>query len=168
MPICARPSTAFERRPDLVAHVCQKACLGLCRGPGGIQRGLQVSFRGLLRGHVADQADERAAVVVHHFVDRELDGEQAAILASSLDMASLTNDVRPPRLQVAVQVVVMGGSMGFRHQHTDVATDQFFFLVAEHVQNRMIYRQDVAGGIDMHHAVEHGAQDRAAAGLRST
>ena len=148
-----------------MAHVGQKTAFDFGGGLSGGQCRFKIPSDRFLFGDVADDAKKGAARIVNHLVDGKINGETAAILVLAFKFAPPADQDGLPCCQVMLYITVMGAAMGFWHQHPDVLADQLLFGVAEQVFDRCIDVKDGAVGVDMHHAVPHGAQNGAVARL---
>jgi hypothetical protein len=148
-----------ERRADLVAHVGEEVALHL-REPLRFLQGAGLHrFEFMLQREVAQHADEGDAGIVDEFVDREFEGQWGAVLAQTDHFPVAAENLRAARFEIAAQIAVVRRTLRFRHQQADVPAEQFLFCVAEQTAGRLVHGEDGALGVDVHDAVEHGAQD---------
>jgi hypothetical protein len=113
----------------------------------------------LARGDVADEADEARRVESLDLADREVAGEDAAVLAPGAHLAADADDVRVAGGDVAVQVTVVLAGVGLRHQRADVAPDDLLGRVAEHLLRGAAEFLDDAGVVDDDDGVDRGVED---------
>jgi hypothetical protein len=93
--------------------------------------------------------------------DGELHREDGAVLAQALDLAADADDPPLAGGTVAGEIAVVALPVRGRHQHTDVAADDFLGTVAEQPHRRRAERADQAALIDGDDRLRHGLQSRA-------
>ncbi len=119
-------------------------------------------FLGLLAlRQVVDDPGEEAAAVESHLADREVEGEDRAVLSPAGHLASEPDDAGLSRLQIPLQIAVVLLGVRRRHQHVDVATDDLVGPVAEEALARGVEQLDRAALVDDDDAVDTRGDDRA-------
>ena len=159
---------AHDRRQRLVHLVHDPgAHLAELQQPRGVGRAFQPQPRPLLHlpalGEVADDTGEQPPAGKPHLAHREVDGEDAAVLALRFDLAADADDPRLAGAQVAGDVAIVLLAPGRGHEHRDVAPEQLAARVPEHPLGGRVDRLDLAGRLDGDDRVDGGMEDRAQA-----
>ena len=82
-------------------------------------------------GEVVQHAGELALAADEHLAHRQVEREHRAVLAPARDLAADADDRGLAGGQVAMQVAVVLLVIRRRHQHADVAAEDFRFRIAE-------------------------------------
>src|SRR5262249_9384359 len=92
---------------------------------------LLMPFGLLAFGYVAYHASEHPPPGQHHLTDCKLHRKNRTVLALSLYFASSSDHLGLTRSQVSPQVAIVLTAIRFRHQHLDIAPDQFLRAIAK-------------------------------------
>ncbi len=93
----------------------------------------------------------------------DFDGKLRVVLAPRFELAPDADDLRLARPHIALDVAVMQRVMRLRHEHVDVAPDQFLGGIAEHRGRRRIDRLDDPVLVDGDDRIDHSVDDRSGA-----
>ena len=95
----------------------------------------------LALGDVAQDAGEQAHLGAD-LADREVERERRAVAPLADDLPADADDAPLPGAAVPVEVAVVLGAVGRRHEHADVAADDLGRRVAEHALRGRVHRHD--------------------------
>src|SRR5262245_42885069 len=107
-----------------------------------------LALEALSFGDVADEACESEFTVDANLADREIHGEDGAVLLPADRLTADADDLALARLAVFPHVAVVLALERFRHQHADVAPDDFRGLVAEHPLGGLVEGLDDSAFVD--------------------
>ena len=116
-------------------------------------------------GDVADDAGEELPAADGEFADREVDGEQAAVLPLAEHLAADADDAPVAGGVVVGEVTIVLGPVGFGHQDVDVAADEFRGRPAKHRFGGRVDGVDAPPVVDGDDALDGGGEDGPKAGF---
>ncbi len=140
----------------------------LCRGiaDGGKPLALEEFFlQARLLRDVADKGGVVRFLIHRDFGDRQLNGEQSAVLPFRRHRANAADGARFAGALVARDILVMLGSVGLGHQPIDLFTDDLLGAVAEDALGGAIEQDDAAAPVDGDHRVLSGGDQIAQPGF---
>jgi hypothetical protein len=120
----------------------------------------QTLVRLLAQRDVVDEADEARRDGAGYLTDGQLAREHRTVPALSDHFATDADDAGFPRAVVPLQVTVVLGVEGLRHQHGDVAADHFVGAVAEDALRGTAELLDDAAVVDDDDGVDRRVEQR--------
>src|SRR5262245_23466542 len=82
-------------------------------------------------GYVAYHTSEHPPPGQHHLSDCKLHRKNRTVLALSRYLTSTSDHLGLTRFQVSTQVAIVFTAVRFRHQHLDIAPNDFFRAIAK-------------------------------------
>jgi hypothetical protein len=132
----------LHRLPQVMAHRSQELGLGEAGALGLILGGAQILLGTLALGDVADDAGEDARAADQGFAHRHVHGKDRALLALALDFPADADDAPLSRRHVALEVAIVGATIGLRHQHIDLVAHHLVDAIAEDALGGLVGGED--------------------------
>ena len=86
--------------------------------------------------------------------------ENCAVLGEALDQPAIADNSRFAGPEIIGEVLVILGPVGFRHEHLDIAADDFISTISEQSCGRSAERSDLSLLIDNDHRLGDSIEDR--------
>ena len=107
---------------------------------------------------VANDPGETKPPIDVDLAHRQVDRKETAEAIDGIQLAADADDLLLPRILIALQIVVMIGPMGLRHQPVDRLAEQLRLRITEHPLRGLVEAGDATGRVDHHDRVDRGIQ----------